>query len=123
MFFDREEFVRAVGNIARAVKPAGAFIAFDFFHPFDQEIAITETSVLHPGGLSFQFRSYRTARAALGAAGLTDVEFRPFHMPFDLPRSDDVANINSYTIATPQGRLSFRGALCQPWCHLVARKP
>jgi SAM-dependent methyltransferase len=123
-FFEQPDFFRAIANMARAVKSGGTFIAFDWFHPFEQEITIKETSVLHPLGLTFHFRSQKSTRAAVAEAGLTNPEFRRFHMPFDLPLSDDPADVNSYTVQTQTGeRLSFRGALCQPWCHLIASKP
>jgi SAM-dependent methyltransferase len=123
MFFDAPQFDLAVKNLGALVKPGGSFIAFDYFSPFQQEVTITETSVLHPKGLTFSFRSYQVARAAVAAAGLNPPEFHPFHMPFDLPRSDDPTNVNSYTVRDDQGqRSSFRGAVYQPWCHLVATR-
>jgi SAM-dependent methyltransferase len=123
MFFDAEQFDKAVRNLAGLVKPGGTFIAFDYFNPFEQEVTLTETSVLHPKGLTFSFRSYKVARAAVAAAGLNPPEFHPFHMPFDLPRSDDPSSVNSWTLGDQQGqRHSFRGSVYQPWCHLIATK-
>jgi len=123
MFFDPRQFDTAVRNLAGLVKPGGTFIAFDYFNPFEQEVTLTETSVLHPNGLTFSFRSYKVARAAVAAAGLNPPEFHPFHMPFDLPRSEDPSNVNSYTLRDDLGlRHSYRGAVHQPWCHLVAAK-
>jgi SAM-dependent methyltransferase len=122
MFFDDDQFRRAVLNLAKITRKGGSFVAFDYFHPWEQEITLTETSVLHPQGLTFSMRSYKTVRAAFGAAGLSAPEFQPFLMPFDLPRSEDPSNVNSYTVGTAQGRLSFRGAVCQPWCHAVCTR-
>jgi len=123
MFFDPEQFSTALRNLGAVVKPGGSFIAFDYFHPFEQEVTLTETSLVHPKGLTFSFRSYKVVRAAVAAAGLNPPEFHPFHMPFDLPRSDDPGNVNSYTVADAHGlRHAFRGSVHQPWCHLIASK-
>ena len=123
MFFDREQFDKAVRNLGALVKPGGTFIAFDYFNPFEQEVTLTETSVLHPKGLTFSFRSYKVARAAVAAAGLSPPAFHPFQMPFALPRSEDPTNVNSYTLRDDHGQHhSFRGSVYQPWCHLIAAK-
>ena len=123
MFFAPEEFQRAIASIGRAVRPGGWFLAFDLFHPFEQEIDLIETSSRHPSGLRFHFRSYQAVRRALDGARLSDPEFAFFSMPIALPRPLDPSDITSYTVETvEQQRLSFRGALYQPWCHLSARK-
>ena len=44
-------------------------------------------------------------------------------MPFDLPRPTEEKDVTSYTEHTKDGRrLSFRGSLFQPWCHVTAKK-
>lgn len=118
-----EEFERAARSVAGALRPGGTFIAFDFFHPFEQELEIKETSRTHTNGLMLHFRSEGRARPVLGEAGFEEVAFRPFRIGIDLPRPADDGEIISYTRTAADGeRLLFRGTLYQPWCHLVARK-
>lgn len=117
------ELERAAASVSRALRPGGAFLAFDFFHPFEQELEILERSQTHPDGLALHFRPYGGAQAVLRAAGFERVEFRPFEIPIDLPRPERDDEIVSYTRRTHAGeRLLFRGTLFQPWCHLVAQK-
>lgn len=123
MFFNEDEFRLAISNIARAIKQEGWCIAFDWFHPFEQELMIVETSKLHPQGLRFYHRSYATVRAALKEVGFSPPTFQPFHIPIDLPRPAIAADITTYTVKTTDGkRLSFRGTLFQPWCYLITQK-
>lgn len=118
-----DEFERAAASIAGALREGGSFVAFDFFHPFEQELEIRETSRTHPRGLMLHFRPMEVGREVLRGAGFVDVDFRPFEIPIDLPRPDDDGELISYTRAAADGqRLLFRGALFQPWCHVVAAK-
>jgi SAM-dependent methyltransferase len=124
MFFDDAQFERSIVQAARALKPGGHLVTFDLFSQYDQEITVVERSHLHPQGLKFSFRSHRVVGAALDKAGLVDPRFRFFSMPFDLPKPSEAKDVTSYTEQTTDGRrLSFRGSLFQPWCHLTARKP
>ena len=121
--FGDAEFDTAVGNIANALKAGGSFIAFDFFHPFEQSITIVENAVGHPDGLPIRFRPYSFVRPALLKHGFANVEFKPFAIQIDLPRPDNYENNDTYTVRTDRGdRMNFRGTLYQPWCHLVAQK-
>lgn len=123
MFFDDVEFERAVLNLARAVKPGGLLAVFDLFHPFEETITLVETSAAHPKGLKFSLRSHRQVRTAVEAGGLESPSFEAWSMPMDLPRPTDWADLTSYTVRTDGGeRLSFRGVLYQPWCHMLARR-
>jgi len=123
MFFNDDEFDRAIVNIGRATRSGGWFIAFDYFHPYEQAVAIIENSQAHPQGLKFHFRGYSRGKVALEKAQFGNPEFQPFHIPIDLPKAVDPANINTHTVRTHSGeRLSFRGALSQPWCFLLAQK-
>jgi SAM-dependent methyltransferase len=123
MFFSEEEFERAIESIAAAIKPGGFFVAFDLFHPFEQEIALTETSKSFPNGLTFHLRSYSTALASLAKAGLSNPTFTPFDISIDLQKPADPSDVTSYTVQAATGaRLSFRGTLFQPWCHVVAAR-
>jgi SAM-dependent methyltransferase len=123
MFFAPAEFDRALVNLSSVLQPGGSLLIFDWFHPFEQELEIRETSAAHPRGLTLHCRSFSTVRKAMEQAGLGDLELRPFSMPFDLARSADPTSIDTHTVQTTQGqRLSFRGALHQPWCHAIAIK-
>ncbi len=122
MFFTDAQFARALARIGGALRPGGALVAFDFFHPYPQGLAIRETSDLHPRGLELHFRPFQLVRAALAAAGFGEIDLRPFTMPVDLVPSAELP-LSSRTVRTAGGgRLCFRGALFQPWCHLRAVK-
>lgn len=122
MMEDRE-FEGALRSMAQALVPGGAVVVFDFFHPFEQDLSIIEVSKTHPNGLRLRFRPMSRATTMLEEAGFSNVQYRPFTLPIDLPRNPDDSELISYTIVTAdQVRLPFRGALYQPWCHLVAGK-
>lgn len=122
--FDQASFETCIASVAGALKPGGTLVAFDFFHPWKQEIAILERTGTFPGGHPLHFRSFGSSRAVLERCGLAEVQFMPFEIPIELsPPSFDTDHVESYTVPTAAGaRLLFRGAICQPWCHLVARK-
>ena len=47
--FNHAEYEKAVASIARALRPNGAFISFDWYHAFEgQDLAITEFTAGHP---------------------------------------------------------------------------
>ena len=47
--FNHAEYEKAVASIARALRPNGAFISFDWYHAFEgQDVAITEFTAGHP---------------------------------------------------------------------------
>jgi len=118
---DHSQLSQAVQNIARALHPGGLLACFDLFHPFGQELLITETSAAHPQGLQLVLRSYAALAEALTSTGFSQPSFHPFFMPFPLARPEDSASLQTYTEETVDGRfLSFRGALSQPWCHATA---
>ena len=120
--FDDGDFARALASIAGALKPGGLLVAFDPLSPYGHDLEIRETSATHPAGMTWFFRAYETARYALRANGFAHVDIQPFDIPIDLPRSDDPADITTHTVRDEDGsRLLFRGALYQPWCHIVAR--
>ena len=78
----------------------------------------------HPDGLVLHFRPYALLRDACALAGLEAPAIHPFAIPIDLPRPARDDEIISYTVpAADGGRILFRGALAQPWCHVVASRP
>jgi SAM-dependent methyltransferase len=124
VYFGWDEYRRALESVARALRPGGAYIAFEWLHPFeDQDLEIHETTVSHPDGLKIHFRPYGKVARMLDAAGLEDVSFHPFSLPVDLPFPGYSGDAVSYTVPKVDGeRMCFRGALFQPWCHLIARR-
>ncbi len=128
--FDEEKFVRALASAHKALLPGGALISFEFYHPFKQELEIREVSESHPGGASLHFRSMPRVSEQLQQAGFVAADFHPFRIPIDLPKdvsygsnASGYESLNSFTERLETGeRVIFRGALAQPWCHVVARK-
>jgi SAM-dependent methyltransferase len=120
---DEDELALALANLRRVLRPRGHLFAFDWFHPHDdQRLTVIERSRAFPDGLRITGRPENQVRASMQAAGFDSVEFRPFFMPMDLPRPQDPSDVTSYTLMTPDDRrLSFRGALYQPWSHMHGR--
>jgi SAM-dependent methyltransferase len=121
--FTDELFEASLKSINEALVPGGWLVAFDFFHPWEQDVALIEKSALFPEGHPLHFRSYSSARKALSAAGFEEPRFVPFEIGIDLP-DNGPASISTRTVAAKDGRrLQFRGCLTQPWCHMAVRKP
>jgi len=121
---DDDDLRRALASVAGALRPGGSLVAFDLFHPFEQHLTIREASLTHPEGLVLHFRPHSLLRDAAALAGLGDLEIHAFAIPIDLPRPERDDEIVSYTVPAASGeRLLFRGALAQPWCHVVATRP
>ncbi len=124
VYFSWEEYERALRSVYGALKPDGVYIAFEWMHPYrHQDLVIKETSIGHPDGIQICFRPIPTVDALVRKIGFPAVEFMPFVIPIDLPRPGFNEEIVSYTIKDEIGeRMTFRGALFQPWCHMVAYK-
>ena len=121
--FGDRDFEIAIKNLSNALRPGGLFLCFEWVHPFEQLLSITEYTKEQPQGLILHMRSYSSYRVFLNDCGLTDVQFEPFEIPIDLPRSEDTESMITFTVRTSEGRrLNFRGALYQPWCHVIAKK-
>lgn len=121
--FDAVDLRAALCSTRRVLRPGGAFVAFDLMHPYAQELEIHEVSATHPLGIVQRYRPYATVERALRDAGLAPARFAPFEIPIDLPRPESDDDIRSFTVTREEGpRLLFRGALAQPWCHLLARR-
>lgn len=120
--FDDYGFQKSAEAIWKALKPGGTLISFDYYHPFPQDLAIIEKSDLFPLGNPLHFRSYASTGKTLQHVGFGKVEFQAFDIPIDLP-FDPGKPIQTHTDALTNGkRVMFRGALSQPWCHLIATK-
>jgi SAM-dependent methyltransferase len=119
--FDEEPFAESIRSIAKSLRPGGHLIAFDFFHPFEQEVSIVEKSKAFPDGHPLHFRSYAKASEVLKAAGFSDINYQLFEIKIDLPHPG-YGSVVSYTRMSEGQRLLFRGSIFQPWCHLVARR-
>lgn len=119
-----DDFSSAILNIANSLKAGGTLLAFDWFHPWRQELTILEKSGNIPQGLVLHSRSYENVRGNLGINGFDAIEFVPFAIPIDLPRPPyDTPRLETYTVNTADGdRLQFRGVIAQPWTHLTARR-
>lgn len=122
--FDEVQYDRALKSLATSLKTDGRLLVYDFAHPFDhQNLTIHETSLMHPKGLRLCFRPMTYVREHMQAAGFRTPEFRPFELPIDLPKPGHDEEVVTYTVATAEAaRLMFRGALFQPWCHMIALK-
>jgi SAM-dependent methyltransferase len=122
--FEWPDYERAARSVCRALDPGGAYIAFEWLHPFAvQDLTITETSQWHPDGLRMHSRPMPKVEATFREAGFSSVEFRPFALPIDLPFPGHESDVVTYTRKDEHGeRMAFRGVLYQPWCHMIARK-
>jgi SAM-dependent methyltransferase len=122
--FEDEQLDRIVGSVAKALGSGGHFLAFDFCHDYPQRIQIIEKSSSHPEGLPIHFRPAEAFTRAFSAHGFSGAEYHPFRIGIDLhPSRNPGEELNTFTRQTTSGeRLLFRGALFQPWCHIVARK-
>jgi SAM-dependent methyltransferase len=118
--FDEVQYAAALASLARALRKGGGVVVYDFAHEFGQDIEILEKTSSHPNGLRLCFRPMAKIRAAAATAGFESVEFRPFELPIDLPRSKDDSEIITYTRKDEHHhRMAFRGTLYQPWCHMI----
>lgn len=121
VYFSHEEYSKAMRSVARSLAPGGVYIAFEWLHPYSQDLMIKETTSSHPDGLTIHFRPYGIVTPILQRAGFAEIRYHPFELPIDLPPPADPLGADSRTIRDETGhRLCFRGALYQPWCHLVA---
>jgi SAM-dependent methyltransferase len=128
---DDAQLKQGLEQVFASLHPGGWLLAFDFFHRFNQDLAIHEKSRSHPDGLMLHFRPMSQTRPLLERIGFANVEFRPFCIPIDLQSGstftdnrDGFEDLNSYTVKDESGaRMLFRGTLYQPWCHLLAQKP
>jgi SAM-dependent methyltransferase len=122
--FDDSQYALSLASLRASLKPGGALVMFDFAQDFEQELRIVEKTRSHPDGLLINFRSFGAVARAFGAAGFAAPEFRPFELPIDLAPAEARTELRTFTYKLHDGRrLAMRGALAQPWCHIVARAP
>jgi SAM-dependent methyltransferase len=121
---DDEQYSQALASVAKCLRPGGECLIFDYAHPFvHQKLTIMETSVLHPNGLRLVFRPIPSVVKDARAAGFVSVDFHPFELPIDLPMPGYDQEVTTYTVSRKDdSRAMFRGALFQPWCHMIAHK-
>jgi SAM-dependent methyltransferase len=124
VYFEWEEYEKALQSVANALNSGGTYIAFEWLHPHNQELRIVETCLSHPDGLKYWYRPYGRVSRILDKSGMEHTQFHPFFMPFDIPEPEDKSGDTvTYTRRMDNGnRVSMRGALLQPWCHMVARR-
>lgn len=124
VYFTWPEYEQALASVSAVLKPDGSYIAFEWLHPFtNQDLAIYETTLGHPEGIRICFRPIPKVMRKLEAVGLKDNGFMPFELPIDLPMPGYDEEVVTYTVNGQAGnRMMFRGALFQPWCHMIARK-
>ena len=121
--FRDQDFERAWRGMYEVIRPGGIAVAFDWYHPFSQTLRIVEETPTHPDGLVIHMRSLADVRGLLERIGFSSVDSRPFELGIDLPLTSPTDALHTHTRTVGDGsRLQFRGALYQPWCHLVARK-
>lgn len=121
---DDTQYERALESLGGCLVSGGDLIIYDFAHPFaHQNLEIFETTVMRPDGLRLCFRPMKKVSEVAAQAGFADVDFRPFELPIDLPQPGYDEEVVTYTVNGQAGnRMMFRGALFQPWCHMIARK-
>ena len=120
--FDIKLFKSAISNLSKMLNPTGSIIAFDYFSPFNQELTITETTKVHPEGLTIHVKSFIKTQEILKDAGFSHFEFRNFNVKKELPLNN-FEQTTTYTIPNKQlENMSFRGSMFQPWHHLIASR-
>jgi len=123
MFFSESEYIKSVQQIAGALRPGGALIVCDLHGKHPQDLQIVEKNEWFDGTLVTYHRSQQSARAILQDSGFGDIQFFPFQMTKDLPHPEGLSTAVSYTLSTSDdSRLSMRGDLLQPFCHVTAVK-
>jgi SAM-dependent methyltransferase len=124
VYFLWDEYRQAAESVFNALAHGGSYLAFEWLHPFvHQDIVINETSISHPNGIRICFRPTKKVSDVFVAAGFRAVDFFPFQLPIELPPADASGEVVSYTRKSIDGEnLCFRGALSQPWCHMMAFK-
>ena len=119
---EEPQFEQSLSSLSKVLRSGGSLVVFDFFHPFQQHLSISEKSLSHPNGLRLTFRPIDQVNKQLDQRGFINPGYRPFTMPIDLPLIDN-GELITYTVAAADGRrLPYRGTLFQPWCHLVCTR-
>ena len=127
VYFEPDEYLRALKSISAALHAGGTYIAYEWVFPREREQRHIEKSQAHPEGLKFWFRSEDFIQRVFREAGFAEVSVIPFEIPIDLPKpipNGTDADLATYTVIDPvtNRRLMYRGDLYQPWAHIVARR-
>lgn len=122
--FKWDDYLKALQSLHAALKPGGCYVGFEFANPFDvQDLTIIETNEWNPDGMTLHIRPVKKVRQALTEAGFERIEFHPFVLPIDLEFPGHDKDVVTYTRKDEHGeRMAFRGAIYQPWCHIVAHR-
>ena len=122
-FFSPEEVKRCFMNISKLTKKGGFVMGFAWLNSYEQTLITTEISPQHPKGVVANCHSIADVTKALEIAGFSEYKFYNFDINIDLPESPSKNNLNSYTKKLDNGKnLLFRGSICQPWQHFIAKK-
>jgi len=127
VYFELDEYILALESIAKALRPGGYLVSFDWIFSDDREKRVVEVSEGHPMGLKFWLRGGPSVRHAIQAAGFEWCDILPFNVPVDLPIGEVSGldpELRTKTVVNPLTgfREQFRGDLYQPWAHVLARK-
>jgi len=121
--FSDTEHLKIWQSFHDRLKAGGLVFSFDFYNPFCQTLRIIEETETHPEGLVLNFRPQQDVATMLAKIGFLEYQFNMFQIPIDLDLQGPTDPLYTYTKRLANNeRLQFRGALYQPWCHLVAKK-
>ena len=122
-FFSPEEVKKCFLNISQLTKKGGFVMGFAWLNSYEQTLITKEISPQHPKGVAANCHSIADVTKALEIAGFSEYKFFNFDINTDLPESPSKSTLNSYTKKLDNGKnLLFRGSICQPWQHFIAKK-
>jgi SAM-dependent methyltransferase len=124
VYFKWPDYQYLLESVYQSLKQGGVYFAFEWLHSFDhQDLIVLETTVSHPEGIRICFRPIKKVSYYLNKVGYLKPDFIPFEIPFDMEETPHDGEVVTYTRKLFDGkRLMFRGALAQPWCHMIAYK-
>lgn len=123
-FFDDDDFHKALQSIHRALRPGGAFVAWELVSTLpNYRVDIEEWSPFYNGrSHTIQIRSLNMVEQQSTALGYSRVELHQFEPPV-LGKPDVSHYLTSFTVEVPgEGRRAVRGCVILPWAFLVVWK-